>query len=346
MKVAIYTDNHWTQHRSIVRGRGEKYSVSLENQIESINWVERLAAQEGCRHIFCLGDFFDKSTLTAEEITALKDIEWNKNAEHYFIVGNHEMGTNDLTYSSAHIFESLGFKVFKFVDLIKFNEDIAFIILPYLTKDRRATLEKYKADLTLYEKANKYIVLSHNDISGIRYGQYVSKDGFDIQDIYDNCDLFINGHLHNQTQINDKTINLGNLTGQNFSEDAEKYSHCVAILETDTLKLDLIVNPFALNFYKLEILSEDDFNQLDKCVGKAVLSIKVKEPLINNLKLKLATYQNIVEYRLITLVDVAIAETDTIQQITVTDHITQFKTYITQQLGLTDTVVEELSLLE
>lgn len=346
MKALLYTDNHFAQHRSIVRGRGERYSTSLENQIDSINWVEQLAKEEGCKHIFCLGDFFDKANLNAEEITALKDIKWNEDAYHHFIVGNHEMGTSDLTYSSAHVFESLNFKTYKFVDLIKLNDDVAIVILPYLTKDRRNTLKKYIEDLTLTEKANNYIVLSHNDIAGIRYGQYMSVDGFDIKDIYDNCRLFINGHLHNQTQINDKTINLGNLTGQNFSEDAEKYSHCAAILDTDTFELKLIVNPYAINFYKFEIYNEEDISKcIDKCIGQSAISMKVSEDLVLKVKEYIAPKLNILNYRIITVPNIKVETEQTIDDLITTDHIEQFKTYIIEQLGLSDIISDELSKL-
>lgn len=346
MKVLLYTDNHFSQYSSILRNRGERYSIRLENQIKSINWVERLAAEEGCTHVFCLGDFFDKATLTAEEITALKDIKWNENAYHYFIVGNHEMGTSDLTYSTAHVFESLNFKTFKFVELLKINDDVAFVILPYLTKDRRNTLKKYIEDLTLTEKANNYIVLSHNDIAGIRYGQYMSKDGFDIQDIYDNCRLFINGHLHNQTQINDKTLNLGNLTGQNFSEDALKHSHCAAILDTDDFSIKLIVNPFALNFYKFEIYKESDIDKtLSKCLPNSVLSIKANQSLIDKIKEVIPSYLNIIQYRIVSVPEIVEAQTDTISELINTDHIQQFKYFILSQIDNTTVLAEELSQL-
>ena len=101
MKICIYTDNHYAQYSSILRNRGSKYSVRLENQIESLNWVEELSAQTKCDRVVCLGDFFDKPELNAEELTALKSIKWNKDATHIFLVGNHEMGSNDLEYSST-----------------------------------------------------------------------------------------------------------------------------------------------------------------------------------------------------------------------------------------------------
>ena len=345
MKILLYTDNHWSQSSSIVRGRGARYSLRLENQLESINWVEQLAVEKGCEMVFNLGDFFDRAELNAEELTALKDIKWN-DLPHYFIVGNHEMGTSDLTYSSSHVFKSLNFETFKFVDLLKIDDNVALVILPYLTKDRRATLKKYIEDLTLEEKANNYIVLSHNDIAGIRYGQYVSKDGFDVKDIYDNCRLFINGHLHNQTQINDKTLNLGNLTGQNFSEDAEKYSHCAAILDTDDFSIELINNPYAFNFYKFEMHSSKDIKKsLDKCINNSIISIKVAESLIDEVKITLHDYRNILEYRIVSIPEVRAESTQTINELVKIDHIEQFKNYIIEQLGHSNVIDDELAKL-
>ena len=98
----IYTDNHFCQYSSILRKRGAKYSVRLENQIKSINWVQQLAVEQGCNAIYCLGDFFDQSALNAEELTALKDINWSA-TPNTFLVGNHELGNADATFTSAHL---------------------------------------------------------------------------------------------------------------------------------------------------------------------------------------------------------------------------------------------------
>lgn len=91
MRICIWGDNHWSQYSSIIRKRGQKYSCRLENSIQSLNWVEKLAVDKNCDMTVCLGDFFDSSSLNAEEITALKDVHWS-NLPKYFIVGNHEMG--------------------------------------------------------------------------------------------------------------------------------------------------------------------------------------------------------------------------------------------------------------
>ena len=102
MKVCICGDVHWCTYSSILRKRGIRYSLRLENLIDSVNWVIDTAASSGCTDLFFLGDFFDASVLTAEEISALSELKWNNSVYTSFIVGNHEMGTSDLSFSTAH----------------------------------------------------------------------------------------------------------------------------------------------------------------------------------------------------------------------------------------------------
>ncbi len=315
MRCLLYTDPHFSQYSSIVRKRDNPYSLRLKNEIESISWAEEQADKYNCDKIICLGDFFDRADLNAEEITALQDITWSSKP-HYFLVGNHEMGINDLSFSSAHLLKMIpDVQVIDKPDMIcGFGYELIF--LPYMLESNRKTISEYVNKVTsdfyrntmITQEVKNRIILSHNDISGIRYGQIISKIGFDIKDIEDNCSLYINGHLHNQQQVSDKIFNLGNLTGQNFSEDAEKYNHCIGILDTATMKLDLIVNPYALNFYKLEMVEDYSYIKLkDKLetFSNAIVSLKIPQSKITEVKELLSTLTNIVEYRLISVNDVS-----------------------------------------
>ena len=78
MKVLIIGDIHFSQYSSIIRKRGEFYSERLENLLWSINWVEKQAEENKVDKIIYLGDFFDRSDLNAEELTAFRDIRWAK----------------------------------------------------------------------------------------------------------------------------------------------------------------------------------------------------------------------------------------------------------------------------
>lgn len=349
MKILIYTDNHFSTSSSIIRKDGESTSLRLENQIDSLNWVERLGEEKDCDMVVHLGDFFDKPELTAKELTALKDIRWNS-LRHVFLVGNHEMASSDLKFNSLNALSKIGTIITE--PYYESGFGFRFIYLPYILETDRRPLKDYIreaiGDSWETQEVKKTIILSHNDISGIRYGQWESKAGFNVEEIYENCDLFINGHLHNQTQINEKILNLGNLTGQNFSEDAFKYSHCAAILDTETLKVELINNPYAFNFYKIEILNESDFSIFDKLVSPAIVTVSVPMHLVGKVKELLTTFDSIIESRV-----VSIPDKTTIQQsvenadvkVINVDHIKQFKDYVISNLDVSDLLIEELNML-
>src|SRR5574344_2114067 len=173
-KICIWGDNHWSQYSSILRKRGNKYSVRLENSIASLNWVENLATSQGCSFVVCTGDFFDAAVLKAEELTALEDIKWN-NLPHMFLVGNHEMGRSDLRYSSAHVFGNIqNASVIDKSCLIQLPE-LDIVLLPYILESDRKPLQEYIKPLNCLN--NKRIIISHNDIKGIQMGKFESVEG-------------------------------------------------------------------------------------------------------------------------------------------------------------------------
>ena len=291
MKIGVIGDIHFSEYSSILRSRGEEYSTRLENCIDSINWAESIMRDNDCSLIVYLGDFFDKSSLNAEELTALSDIKWEYSIPHRILVGNHEMGINSLLYSSAHVFNSTGFEVIEYNKLEVWDDNIEICYLPYVLEENREPLESY---FKPFEKDRKIrYMFSHNDIAGIQMGQFISKAGFSIEEIEDNCDLFVNGHLHNGMPITNKILNLGNLTGQNFSEDGFKYSHNVMVIDTDKEDYRIINNPFAINFYKIE--NKDDLNR----VNNAVVTVKAKPEEAVQLREKLESDLNIIASRLI-----------------------------------------------
>jgi DNA repair exonuclease SbcCD nuclease subunit len=293
MRIALATDNHFCEKSSIVQKMGTKYTLRLENQLKSIEWFERLAVEKHCDAVIYLGDFFDKSSLTDKEITATKDIFWN-DLKHYFIIGNHESGDSGLLFSSTKTLES--------TDRILISEakktdlgNCELCFLPYVTESDRIPLSDYFGTKTLKQR----IILSHNDIAGIQMGPVVSRTGFSIEEIESNCDLFINGHLHNGQAVTNKIINLGNLTGKDFGEDASRYQHKIIIIDTDTFAFETIENPYAFNFYKFDILTENDLKVLNTVKTNAVVSIKCVDKYVEYLREKIAQNPNIIDTRII-----------------------------------------------
>ena len=131
IKYAICGDVHWSTYSSIIRKRGKKYSQRLEGLIKSLDWFEKLSKDNGCVGEIFLGDTFDRPDLSAEEVTAIQDVKWNK-IKKYFIVGNHESNINTLEYSSTKLFEGIDATVVSSYKNISINDCIDFNLIPYI----------------------------------------------------------------------------------------------------------------------------------------------------------------------------------------------------------------------
>lgn len=332
MKILIYSDIHISQDSSIVKSFGKYYSTRLEYIIKSITWAENLATNEKCDLIFNLGDTFNKPIVNAMEATAVQDICW-ADIPHYILVGNHDSDVVSLEYSSVSILKKLGFHIIKEVTHL-YDKDDVFTFIPYILEDNRKPLTEYLV-------GKNDIVLSHNDIAGFRFGNFVSKEGFKIDDIEKSCKLFLNGHLHNSSFLSDKILNVGNLCGQNFTEDSLKYSHGCWILDTKTNSLEFHENPYALNFYKLEYPADKKiFSNLK---NNSVLMIKCERSYQEELKNILSNYSAKIVTTRVLLYDKDIIENiDTQVKLDKVDHLKQFTDFIHEQLGNTELINEEL----
>lgn len=299
MKICIFSDVHWSITSSLIRSRGNKYSKRLEQLLAGIDWINDVAKQKNCDLMFCAGDFMDKAQLLDEEITALQDIKWN-DLPCYFLCGNHESSVNDLRFSSLKILESANHIIITQPYVLR-TVPCNFLFIPYVTESIRKPLQSYINDFELKKSSKPLVIISHNDIAGIRYaGVFLSKIGFSIDEINQNCDLFLNGHLHNSEWISNKILNLGSYSAHNFTNDSAEYQYGIWILDTDTLKLEFIENPYSFNFYKLDLLSPESLIKLDTLKQNAVLSIKTYSNLAASIKQKLSTLPNILESRIIT----------------------------------------------
>jgi len=339
VKYLIYSDCHFSQYSSIVRTRGYKYSTRLENLIKSISWAEHLADDEDCDMIINLGDTFDRPDLNSEELTAFQDIYFSSKP-HIILTGNHDASISNLEFSSAQIFKSIDAKVITGIESMEINNKVDFYFIPYLTTDKLKPL----ADIVFGDK--KKVIFSHNDLAGIQYGKFTSQSGFDVKDILNNCTLFINGHLHNSCVIEDKIILVGNLTGQNFNEDATKYDHYVYILSIDdagAITVEPHINPHAFNFYKININTKSDLSKLNALKQNPVLSITCNSKLLQKVT-DIINSKNVIEYRLITTYSDSNTEEPTIN-FKVEDHLQQFINYVQTKIPPSDILSEELGLL-
>ena len=341
MKVCLFTDVHWSKNTSIVRSRGEKYSTRLELLINSMNWVNDLAVEQNCTAMFCLGDFFDKSTLDDEEISALREIKWNK-LYTYYIVGNHESSVSSLEFSTTSLFRNNRVRIISKPTFISNINGCIIVCLPYITDDSKKYLNEYLKD---FPKEKKIVVLSHNDIKGIKYGAFESKTGFDINEIEANCDLYINGHLHNGAWITNTILNAGSLSAHNFTNDSYAYRYGAWILDTTTLELTFYENPYSLNFYKIDIDNEKDFNKFTGLKNNAVVSVKCREDLADAVRNRLVA-SNIIESKLMLYSNTVVEDTSALKDVITSDHLVKFRDFILSRDDISNIDIFKEELLE
>ena len=339
MKYLIYSDVHFCQASSIVRQRGKKYSERLHNLIDSVSWAEHLADEENCDGIINLGDTFDRPDMKAEEITALNDVYFSP-LHHDILVGNHDSNVANLTFSSTEILNNIDADIITEPKIVSVNDYVELYFIPYLTK-----AEDFDLSLYIKENSKKKIVFTHNDIRGIRYGKYVSESGFSIPDIKKHCTLFLNGHLHNGYMVDNNIILVGNLTGLNFNENAQKYDHYIYLLnisEDGTIDLEPRINPYAFNFYKIYVNAEKDLVHLDNLKPNAVLSVICNASLLEKAESRLKELP-IVTYRLTGTYEHSDLSEDF--EFTQEDHLKQFIDYVQTKIEPSKILAEELSIL-
>lgn len=342
IKVAVCGDVHWSTYSSIVRKRGRKYSKRLENLIRSVNWFEKLSKDHGCSEEIFLGDTFDRPDLSAEEMTALQDIKWNKSKKH-FLTGNHESNISTLEYSSTKFFESIDADVIQNPKLYSITDKVDFHLIPYIKTDELLSVKSYIED-----ESKKNVFFAHQDLAGIQYGKFVSQTGFSIEDIIDNSTLFFDGHLHNEQVINDKIFIVGILSGQNFNEDAFKYEHLVYILtinDDGSIDVESFVNPEAFNFYKIRVETESDFERFNCLKNHAVVSVVCEDNLVSKVSKILRNTKNIVDSRLTVFYDYQYSSEEGGQSILVDDYTKQFIILAQKELSPSRILDDELSRL-
>lgn len=253
MKILLYADPHVCKSLSIVRGRGKttQYSYRLEMLINTFKWISNYAKENNIEHTICLGDLADNNFLSAEEISAIKEFDIDN---HTFLVGNHDMSDYDGVYNVANIFEDVINN-----PTIKQYDDFSITYLPYSSDIK----DLYK--LCDGIDPNRNIVLSHNDIKGTQYGNIECKIGYEFSDILQNSRLFVNGHIHTgRMLVKDRIYNLGALSGMNFNQENREWNPSVMVINTDTMQVELVENPFAMIFTKIDATAKDIVSKMKK----------------------------------------------------------------------------------
>lgn len=286
-KIGLYTDPHFSQSSSIIVGRRGEFTGRLSNLISSYEWMDKLFKEEKVDYVVCLGDVTDKPVLTSEEITAMSRCPGLE--AHKIILGNHCRSDKDGRINSVANYDTIDSP--QWVD-----KDAGIYALPY---------NHDIVELKNIEPKPR-VILSHNDIKGYDLGGHISEEGYEIGDILENCELFINGHLHNGGWVvKDRVMNLGNLSGMNFSSCGGEWEPSVAILSINgnESSLQRYENPYAYRFKKEEFKTLTKLKgYLDNLpeVGQYVLQVKVPDNLAQKSRKLLEQCDKVVASRILT----------------------------------------------
>ena len=269
MKIGVYADAHFSLNSSIILGSKGTLSGRLSYLINSFGWMYKQFEDRKVDMIVDLGDLTDSYMLRAEEITAITDALSLKKSDipEYHILGNHERLDEAGVINSVNFIENYhSHKLIKDVTTIG---DVTFI--PY---------SKYNDGD--FDNNKSKIAFSHIDIFGSDTGGWKLKSGLTPSYLTSVYQLVLNGHIHNGSWvIPKKVMNVGSISGQNFSSKSVYWHPSIAILDTDTLEVELIENPHALRFVQIEAgeLSVV-INKLSKLESNISYGVQVKVPLV------------------------------------------------------------------
>lgn len=201
------------------------------SNLETINQLLNLVESLGYPTIF-LGDLLDtKELVRASCLNTYYKYFKSSKLEHILLVGNHDLFNLD---SEEHSLETLKeLSNVTVVDGAQYSSD-DLVYMPYVH-----SIENLKKDLDLGFK--KKILFAHLEVKDFDYGNgHICESGLTLEDLKD-YELVISGHFHKH-QTKGNLVYLGTPFSHSFGEaNQDKF---LAVLDTETLKLEYIGTPF------------------------------------------------------------------------------------------------------
>ena len=270
-KLGIYADAHFSLNSSVVVGSKNSLSGRLTYLVESFEWMYKLFQQHGVETIIDLGDLADSYNLRAEEITAIsKALSANPGIGEIHILGNHERLSKSGKINSVEFLSNIP-DHWLITDVSQ--EDVCGVdvtFIPYGIYE----------DGCFDDLKKTSIAFSHIDIFGADTGGWSLKSGLSPDYIAKRFKLTLNGHIHNGSWvIKDKILNVGSISGQNFSSKILNWKPSVVILDTETLNVEFFENPYALNFYTQSFQTVSDVVKFVNGLKGERNVLQVKVPL-------------------------------------------------------------------
>ena len=300
MKIGIYADAHFSLNSSIILGQTNSLEGRLNHLIDSFEWMYGLFRDNGVETIIDLGDLTDSYVIRAEEITAVsKALSFNTTIPEFHILGNHER----LDYKGE-------ISSISFVDSID-NQYVVTDLTHMTLDDKSVTLLPYSNGYTdeyIESLEDTDYLFTHLDILGSDTGDWSLTDGIKPTILANKFGLTVNGHIHNGSWvIPNKVLNLGSISGQNFSSRQISWNPSVMILDTDTNDYKLYENPYALIFVNKSAGSIDQVVKLVNGITEGTYAVQLRVPvsLVEETRKVIQTNDHIVASRIMSKSDKA-----------------------------------------
>lgn len=223
-------------------------------------WARDTFLQEGCQLIINDGDFLDSETIRPETNYLISHIYKNNKQKEYILLGNHEKKDAEGKYNALNILDNYpNISIINELKVIPLkDEDTVLIFQPYMKsdwKDLCATLDKYKD--------KKRILFSHLGYDNVPNVNSMLKGEIDYNLLKDRVDKIFNGHIHIGLE-SDKYIQVGILTGLNFSDAYPFHKPGIIIYNTETDEVKRIENPNAILYQKCKYTDINSIKDIER----------------------------------------------------------------------------------
>lgn len=269
MKLAIITDTHFG-----ARGDSIPFDQYFRKFYDEVFFPELV--KRGIKTIIHMGDCFDRRKyINFYILKSCREYFFDRLEELgidcHLIAGNHDTYFKNTNYvNSPHLLLSDYDRVTTYSAPTEVTLDnFKFVMMPWICSDN------YADAMQLVQTTTAPVMFSHLELAGFSmYKGQLNEHGMDAK-LFDRFDHVYSGHFHHRSTQGNITY-TGNPYGLTWNDydDPRGFS----ILDTDTLDLELIVNPNEMFFKYLYDDTRIDPDQIDTGLFKDKL---VKLVIIN-----------------------------------------------------------------
>ena len=274
MIITIISDTHLSKNDIKLT------ETNSHNVYDSLIWADGVAKENNSDIVLINGDFLDKDVLDSETNTLISDFfNQAQNKKYLFLLGNHEMMDADGNYNSLNILKN--YKNVEVITKLKTlsSGDKTLVFQPYTKK-----VENINELLQTLSSNKNNILFSHLTYDNVPGINSLIKGELDYLAIRDKVNKIFNGHIHIGLEAdNNKYIQIGTITGLNFSDNYNYSKPGIIIYDTENDTFKRIENP---NSYLYITATPDNIDNIQN-QKRVHLRIECKYSDIEKLKDKL-----------------------------------------------------------